>query len=184
MVSLNVMLSGSQQVRPLESDDGPALQDLLERCDDYSRLSFGIPTGSADAQSQFLEGLQYVPEECKHLLGCYSGDRMVAAVDLLEQYPEHGTAVLGMVVVEPESRGRGLGTGILLGLSAELAGRGIGRLRVDCHVAENTEAVRWLERLGFEELSRAEITVAAGQTRTRVLWMAELPLRIKEDTGS
>ncbi|MEU7414299.1 MULTISPECIES: bifunctional GNAT family N-acetyltransferase/class I SAM-dependent methyltransferase [Streptomyces] len=161
----------------LTPDDGPALQDLLERCDDYSRLNFGIPTGAADAQSQFLEGLQHVPEQRKHLMGCHVDGRLVAAADLLEGHPDDRTAALGMLVVDPEWRDRGLGTAILLGLGSALSGRGVRRLRVDCHVSENTRAVPLLRRLGFAESSREVITVAAGQTRTRVLWTSGVPLR-------
>ncbi|MEU3829928.1 GNAT family N-acetyltransferase [Streptomyces sp. NPDC029080] len=161
----------------LTPDDGPALQDLLERCDDYSRLNFGIPTGAADAQSQFLEGLQHVPEQRKHLMGCHVDGRLVAAADLLEGHPDDRTAALGMLVVDPEWRDRGLGTAILLGLGSALAGRGVRRLRVDCHVSENTRAVPLLRRLGFAESSREVIAVAAGQTRTRVLWTSGVPLR-------
>ncbi|MGW5280411.1 GNAT family N-acetyltransferase [Streptomyces collinus] len=161
----------------LTPDDGPALQELLERCDDYSRLAFGMPTGAADAQSQFLEGLQHVPEERKHLIGCRVDGRLVAAADLLEGHPDAGTAALGLLVVDPEWRARGLGTGILVSLGTQLAGRGVKRMRVDCHVAENTRAVSLLQRLGFAEFSREEISVTAEQTRTRVLWTADLPLR-------
>ncbi|AXB42774.1 GNAT family N-acetyltransferase [Amycolatopsis albispora] len=109
--------------------------------------------------------------------------RLVAAADLLEGYPDARTAVLGMLVVDPDRRGQGLGTGLLLGLGAELAGRDIERMRVDCHVAENARAVTLLARLGFTEVSREEITVAAGQNRTRVLWAAGLPLRVQPPAG-
>ncbi|MER6029860.1 bifunctional GNAT family N-acetyltransferase/class I SAM-dependent methyltransferase [Streptomyces sp. NPDC001851] len=182
-MTLRITVPKGHEVLALTPDDGPALQDLLQRCDDYSRLTFGIPTGAADAQSQFLEGLQHVPEERKHLVGCRVEGRLVAAADLLEGYPDARTAALGMLVIDPEWRGRGLGTGILLGLGTELAGRGVKRLRVDCHVAENTRAVGLLKRLGFTESSREEITVAAGQTRTRVLWTADLPLRPREEAS-
>lgn len=176
-MTLRVTMPNGLEALTLTPDDGPALQELLERCDDYSRLAFGMPTGAADAQSQFLEGLQYVPEERKHLMGCRIDGRLVAAADLLEGHPDAGTAALGLLVVDPEWRGRGLGTGILLGLGERLAGRGVKRMRVDCHVAENTRAVSLLQRLGFAESSREEISVAAAQTRTRVLWTADLPLR-------
>ena len=68
-------LSAGTRVRRLTSEDGPALQRLLERCSDYAEVSFGIPTGAADAQSQFLEGLDRVAADQKYLLGVASATR-------------------------------------------------------------------------------------------------------------
>lgn len=76
-----VTASSGHRILALTPDDGPALHDLLERCDDYSRMNFGIPKGSADAQSQFLEGLQHVPEEIAVATG-QTRTRVLWAADL------------------------------------------------------------------------------------------------------
>lgn len=44
-------------------------------------MNFGIPKGSADAQSQFLEGLQHVPEEIAVATG-QTRTRVLWAADL------------------------------------------------------------------------------------------------------
>ncbi|GCB48953.1 GNAT family N-acetyltransferase [Streptomyces sp. NL15-2K] len=160
----------------IKPERGPELQNLLERCDDYSRMNFGIPTGDADAQSQFIEGLQHVPPEHKHLMALDVDGTMTAAVDFLEGYPDATTGVIGLLVVAPDHRGHGLGAAILHAIASWLTTRGSHRLRLDCHVAENTAAVPLLHRLGFTEQSRQLIEVARGQTRTRVQWLAPLPL--------
>ncbi|MGA5822858.1 GNAT family N-acetyltransferase [Kitasatospora sp. NPDC094028] len=164
------------RVAPLDFDSGGALQGLMEACDDYARVTFGLPTGAADAQSQFLEGLQYVPEADKHLLGVWSGTALVAAIDFLSGYPTPAEGVVGMLLVHPGYRRRGLGTRLLRGAADHLAAqRGATRLRVDCHVAENTGGGAFLRATGLTELSREVIVVQSGERRTRVLWTTALP---------
>lgn len=165
------------RVEPLGFESGDALQALMEACDDYARVTFGLPTGAADAQSQFLEGLQYVPESDKHLLGVWSDSVLVAAIDFLAGYPTAAEGAVGMLLVHPGYRRRRLGTRLLRGAADYLAEqRGATRLRVDCHVAENTGGGAFLRATGLTELSRETVTVQSGERRTRVLWTTAVPL--------
>lgn len=67
----------------LESEDGPALQTLFERCDDYFESATGLPAGPAEAQSAFMvlpEGKGY---EDKFLVGIFDHGRLVGVIDAI-----------------------------------------------------------------------------------------------------
>ncbi len=162
-------LADGTAVTRLGHEDGPSVQSLMYRCTEFFELTFGLPTGHADAQSQFLAGLDLVAEDRKHLLGVSVGDDVIAFIDAIERYPEPDSAAIGLLLVDPAHRRLGLGARLVAGLCEYFAGRGIRTLRADCVMTSNSTAIAFSERLGFEVRDRDEIEVVPGLPRTR-LW--------------
>lgn len=95
---------------PLEAEDGPLLQEMFERCGDYFEAVTGLPVGPAEAQSTFMvlpEGKGY---EDKFLIGIFDYEELVGVVDAIRNYPEPAIWWIGLMLLVPERRGRGLGT--------------------------------------------------------------------------
>ena len=117
------------QVRlwPMESDDGPLLQELFDDLTDF-RVAFGEP-GSADAVSTFIalpEGYGY---ESKLLLGLWRNGGLAGAVDCIMGYPTPACWTVGMLVVANRHRGTGIGSSVLNWLERTAVQRGSGILR-------------------------------------------------------
>lgn len=130
----------------------------LERGDmrRFIELSVEFLRGSADVMlgialgnflkvsDEFLD-FYYATEEF------YFADANGDTVGIINLNPKEG--LISNIGVDPEKRGRGYGTQIMLfGLKA-LKGRGCEKARLRVHV-DNTPAVRLYEKLGFEKTDR------------------------------
>lgn len=124
-------LSGSAQrlaIRPAASKDWPAIRRML--------LAGGLPLdGAQDHLAHFMVG------EAGGKLVCVGGLELYGA-----------DALLRSVAVNEESRGNGWGKQLLDRLTEQAAGLGIGRLYL-----LTTTADAYFSRLGYSEVSRAEI---------------------------
>lgn len=161
--------SSNAVLRDLEHEDGPFVQNFLEDCDDYSQVTYGLPTGAADAQSLYLSGLEHVPEHDKILRGFWRDGQLDAVFDALVGHPEEDTLSVGLLLVRPSCRSMGIGTLLLAELESIALDRGLNRIRVHGHVEENLQAGPFWDRHGFRIHSSTPMTVNATQPRTRLL---------------
>lgn len=142
-------------LRYLTADDGPAVQDLCERCADYLELITGLPPGSAEAQSLYValpEGGSY---DDKALIGVFtaSGNALIGVIDAVRDAPEPGEWWLGVLLLNPAHRQRGLGTRLTHRLEAWMAALDARAIRLSV-MEQNTRALAFWRRLGFVEIER------------------------------
>lgn len=122
-----VDLEGGVRLWPMESEDGPLLQELFDDLRDF-RSAFGEP-GYADAVSTFLalpEGYDY---DAKLLLGIWRNRGLAGAIDCLMGYPTPSVWTVGLLVVADRHRRCGIATSVLEWLERTAAGRGAARVR-------------------------------------------------------
>lgn len=138
----------------LTPEDGPEVQALMERCADHAELVMGVPPGPAEAQSLYMglpEGKGY---EDKLLLGVFTAERqLVGVLDALRDYPEPGEWWIGLLLLEPEQRGHGLGERIYNTFERWVATQGARAIQLGV-VERNTAGERFWRRLGFVEVRR------------------------------
>ncbi len=160
--------------RLLEPEDGRALQALLERCADYFELTCGVPPGPAEAQSTFTvlpEGKGY---DDKFLIGIFKGSgqggsgqndsshkhsgekgcgELVGVLDVIRDHPHPAEWCLGLMLLDPCERGRGLGEHLYQAFECWVAEQGGCSVRLGV-VEQNERAHRFWLRMGFEPISR------------------------------
>jgi len=157
------------ELRSLEAQEGPLLQALLDREVEYAEVSFGLPPGAADAESQYLAGLDMVEERQKWLLGLVEGGDMVLVLDVLDRWPSDEDMTIGLLLIDGRRRRRQWGGEVVRRLEETARMLGRSRLRVSCHVAENRGATPFWERNGFVEERRFIRAETDGGERTVVL---------------
>ena len=121
---------------PMESADGPLLQELLDDLADF-RSTFGEP-GAADAVSTFLalpEGHGY---EDKLLLGLWRNGSLAGALDCILGHPSERSWTVGLLVVADRHRGVGIGSSVLDWLEVTAAQRGCSTVRGTVRAANRT----------------------------------------------
>jgi GNAT superfamily N-acetyltransferase len=96
-------------IRPIAETDVDGLQALLEACTEYAEQVTGYPTGPSDALSTLLQVPEGLPEDRKTVLGAWEGGRLVGVADVLLGFPDGRTTTLGLLLVAPDRRRRGIG---------------------------------------------------------------------------
>lgn len=136
-----------------------ALQALFERSIDYIHLVKGFPIALGEARSllKTLPGGKKYSD--KFVIGLFDrSGRLTGVIDLIRDHPYRGEWYLGLMMLEPDRRGLGLGGKVYRALERWATRNGARRIRI--LVAEqNEKAVRFWRRLGFTERRRATQTL-------------------------
>lgn len=141
-------------VRELRPADAPALQDLFEAGADYFERCYGVPPGPAEGESAFVALPDGANREDKSLYGVFDdGGSLVGVVDAVRGWPQADTLMLGLLLVAPEWRDRGVGAAVLEGMADAWRAAGMRRIRVGV-VRRNARALAFYSRLGFTEAER------------------------------
>ena len=81
-----------------------------------------------------IEDMEALPPnkgyEDKHYIGFFSGDTLVAVMDLIEHYPQRGTALIGFFAMNSNFQGKGIGSAIITDSIAYLAQIGYEKIRL------------------------------------------------------
>ena len=145
-------LSRDLAVRELTAAESGAVFALYETNPQYFRYcgSPALPETAARDMASLPPG---VDREQKYFLGYYDGGELLAVLDLIDGYPDAGTAFLGLFMVRGDRAGQGLGTRLMEELFASLASAGFLRVRL-AFAAENPQAARFWAKNGFVVLRR------------------------------
>lgn len=108
----DVVVSAEWRLSELGSEDGPALEALIVACADYYETAHGHPPFPAEAQSIYMALPDGARPESKLVLGVFrASDRELAGVtDVIRDYPDVGSWTLGLLMLTPGERGKGVGT--------------------------------------------------------------------------
>ena len=143
--------AGAWSVRRLAGEHGGIIQDLAERCADYTRVVEGRPTSPTAARDFLLATPEGRGLGDVFKLGVFAaGGELVGLIEAARDYPATGDWHLGLLLLDPSARGAGLGARLYGGFEGWVAARG-GRRIVLSVVEENAPALRFWRRLGFAE---------------------------------
>jgi ribosomal protein S18 acetylase RimI-like enzyme len=141
---------------PWTAEDEPAVARLFAASADYFEIVLGRPPRSGDAQALYSDG----PEEGrspdgKMLFGIRVPDdeALVGVLDVFAHYPEPGVWYIGLVLLEPTARTRGLGRAVVESFAHDARSQGATELQINV-VEHNAAALSFWTRLGFKETRR------------------------------
>lgn len=165
-------------VRPLRAQDLPDLQAMIERSADYTWLLTGGPPGPSGAEKLFNDRPPEASPQDKILLGVRAeNNKLVGVLDAVRNYPQAGSWFLGLLLIEPAHRGRGLGRRVYRGFEALAAGHGVAAIFLGV-VAENHAGLRFWESLGFTEVERRPGRQFARKAHTVIILKRDLESRL------
>ncbi len=167
MIKLDLKISGLSARLLRQADEHP-LQRFLQDCEDFNLLVEGEPV-QADAAEQALQDVPpgRKPED-KYLLGFFDEHtKLVGVLDLLPDYPEEGVWWIGLLLVHPHQRGKGLGARVMRELVNFARDCGSRRLMLGV-VEENRKGLEFWRGQGFN-LVRTTDPRPFGKKMQRVL---------------
>jgi ribosomal protein S18 acetylase RimI-like enzyme len=130
------------------------IQACFEGAPDYFARTEGKLPGD-DAAIQLLADAEVDDHRRIYVLVPRVGGPAVGVLDLHLDYPEPGTAQIGLLLFREACQGLGYGKETTAAVEAALAGAGYRALRLSV-VDENTEAKLFWERLGFAIVGRLD----------------------------
>ena len=167
MVSV-IPAAGRLRLRRLSPADTAGVQALCQRCADYFLLHEGTPPGPSAAGDIFEALPPGKSAADKFVFGVESAGGLKGIVDLVRDFPETGTWMLGLLLLEPSERGRGTGKAVHKALASWAAGCGAAAFRIGV-VEENARGRRFWSSLGY--LTQKDVSMRLGQKKHRVLVM-------------
>lgn len=140
--------------RPVEPDDGPALQRLYERDPAFFEDSFGHPPG-VEAVSAFTSVPDGMEPSDKLMLGGFGADgEMRAFADLWPRWPDSRTWTVASLFVDPQDRGTGLADDLWARVEDTVRAGGGNRVRAS-PASDQTRALAYFQRCGLTGSERA-----------------------------
>ncbi|WP_165990296.1 GNAT family N-acetyltransferase [Streptomyces sp. YIM 98790] len=144
----------SLSLRGLEPADEPAVLALYERCTDWFRRATGLPPGPGDVQSLYYALPEGADFDRKRLLVVESGAApgapgdIVGLIDAVLGHPGPDGCAVGVFLVDPRLRGRGVGRAVARRLLERAAAGGVRRVTASL-VAGEEGGRALLTALGF-----------------------------------
>jgi GNAT superfamily N-acetyltransferase len=142
------------RARYLDDTDQPAIFALLQACDDFSLLSSGMPSTEQDALDLLRDYPPGIPPEQKAVLGFFDPEeRLVAVLDMVIGYPHESVWFIGLLLITPDHRRKGLGQKIVTSFARWAQENKASSLMIgvlEC----NSAALRFWKSQGFDEVER------------------------------
>ncbi|MBI4502507.1 MAG: N-acetyltransferase [Gemmatimonadetes bacterium] len=162
----------SYHTRLLTPEDLDDLQALLERAGDYFQIVTGRPPAKDEARRAFVAGPPAKAVNDKRVIGLYDvPGELVGVLDAITDWPEQGVWTMGMLLLDPAFRGRGVGSALLQAYEEWARSEGAMAFRTAV-VAHHEPGLTFLERAGYEPESDLPDYDAGGR-RARVIFLAK-----------
>ncbi|MGA2111853.1 MAG: GNAT family N-acetyltransferase [Anaerolineales bacterium] len=145
---------GDSYARCPASTDGRVLPTLRERCTDFFQLVGGTPPSPLAAQTQFTQLPEGKGHEDKLVVGLYgAAGNLVGVLDVIRNHPNSNEWYLGLLLLEPQQRNRGLGEECYRAFENWVTQFGARHVRLGV-VEQNRRGYRFWRRMGFEILEK------------------------------
>ena len=140
--------------RGLDSIDGTALQALLERCTDYFQLVSGTSTWPSAAQTLFTQLPEGKSYDDKFVIGIYGeSGNLIGVLDAIRDHPAFNEWYLGLLLLEPLQRNRGLGEQLYQAFEHWVTQFDARHIHLGV-VEQNEKGYRFWQRMGFEMIEK------------------------------
>ena len=140
-------LSKRYTIRKLLPQDAEMIYEVLKK----NTIFYEYHPPMVTVES-ILEDMEALPPNKgyrdKHYIGFFGAGALVAVMDLIEHYPQPGTALLGFFAMNADLQGQGIGTEIISDSIAYLAQVGFQKVRLGIDKGNPQSKAFWLKN-GF-----------------------------------
>ena len=137
-------------VKRLTPEYADILQGLYEQCTEFFILTDGLPSSPTAACEEFDDVPEGKTPEDIHIFGLFDADdNLLGAIAGVQYYPDHQTWWLGLMIIAPEYRGKGVGADFYRAYEGWVAAQGISQISLVA-IKANELGLKFWQRMGFE----------------------------------
>lgn len=141
-------------VKLLVLEDAAVLQPLYEECTDFALLTDGQPPLPTAAREEF----DAVPEgktlQDKYIFGLFDPQEiLVGMIESIRHYPNPQTWWLGLMMLTPKQRGKGLGSAFYKAFERWVSSQGASKISLSV-IEINEQGLQFWEKMGFETIRK------------------------------
>ncbi len=158
MIGNKITDCSEYNIRLLSGDDEDDVQDLCERCSDFSELIEGRPP-EKDAGHSILFDLPPDKElKDKYVFGVYKENNvLIAVIDIVKDYKVTGEWIIGLLMIDPSERGNCLGRKLHELIKTWVLEQNGSTLVIGV-VEENYRGFKFWSEMGYSEAGRLKQT--------------------------
>lgn len=138
------------QIRLLTTADQEALLELEQSNSRYHQYFSADPLTLTEVQHDLTAHPDELAAEQKQVFGFYLANRLVAVLDLLNQYPQEQFLFIGLLMVNQQVQRKSIGKVIVTGLMQAALQSNITAIQLTRVTADRGVATFW-QQLGFED---------------------------------
>ena len=141
-------------VKLLLLEDADVLQHLYEECTDFSLLTDGQPPLPTAAREEFDALPEGKTLQDKYILGLFDPQRiLVGMIESIRHYPNSQTWWLGLMMLTPKQRGKGLGSAFYRAFELWVSSQGASQISLSV-IEINEQGLQFWEKMGFETIRK------------------------------
>jgi len=142
------------RVEQLTPQDADVLQPLYEQCREFFILTDGLPPSATAAREEFDDVPPGKTTEDVYIFGLFDAlNNLLGTIAGVRHYPDDWTWWIGLMMLAPQHRGKGLGADFYQAFEHWVAAQGIGRISLVV-IAANKLGLQFWEKMGFEVIGK------------------------------
>jgi ribosomal protein S18 acetylase RimI-like enzyme len=134
--------------RKITIEDKDEVMHLFRECKDFFVLTEGTKPDECDGFFYDLPPEKTIKE--KYLYGVFDNNSLIAAIDIVSNYPEEGEWIIGLLLIHPNTRGMGLGKELHNLIKRITINEGAEKLRIGV-MEQNTDALTFWNKIGYKQ---------------------------------
>jgi len=136
--------------KQLEPEDEKVLQRLYEQCTQFAYLTDGHPPPPSAARDEFFAIPEGKTLQDKFIFGLFdSCNVLLGMLEAIRHYPNDESWWVGLMMLAPQQRGKGLGSEFYRVFDHWVAAQGARQVLLSV-IEENELGYRFWQKLGFE----------------------------------
>jgi len=129
--------------------------DLYYECDDYFQMAEGKSPDGDNVKELFEDLPPGKHLKDKEVYGLFRQGTLLGVVDLVKDFPEKAEWIIGLMLLDPSVRNKGLASATHKVISDYAFEAGAEKLRVGV-LKQNTQALKYWEKLGYHIISQTD----------------------------
>lgn len=159
----------------IPTDETAELQAFLEKCGDYSLLVTGSLPGPSTASSLLVDCPPRITIKDKVVLGfSIENQGLFGVLDSIRGFPTQESWWLGLLLLDPSQRNKGLGHRIVHSFEHWVSQQGAKRIFLGV-VEENERAYLFWKNMGFQVIERQPARQFGNRSHVVITMMKNLP---------